>query len=240
MVANYVNAYFHGHDHQYVYETRDGIVYQEVPSPSMTGSGFSGIYTEGNHGTYNTIRILPNSGYLRITVAPAQATVEYVSSGNGSANGTVNYTYTIVSNNPTAVSLSSFDASASSGPASILVLAWTTASEVNTAGFNIYRSERADGPYVRINPRLIPTNAEQLSGGKYQYEDTDVVPGKTYYYQLEDIELNGTSTRRTPIAVTVSNTSGVDTGLALGAGLGVGVLLLVGAGAFVVRRNRRA
>ena len=26
-----VSAYFHGHDHQYVYETRDGVVYQEVP-----------------------------------------------------------------------------------------------------------------------------------------------------------------------------------------------------------------
>ena len=42
---NGVSAYFHGHDHQYVYETRDGVVYQEVPSPSMTGSGFSGIYS---------------------------------------------------------------------------------------------------------------------------------------------------------------------------------------------------
>ena len=48
MVDNGVSAYFHGHDHQYVYETRDGIVYQEVPSPSMTGAGFSGIYTEGD------------------------------------------------------------------------------------------------------------------------------------------------------------------------------------------------
>ena len=31
MVENGVSAYFHGHDHQYVYETRDGIVYQESP-----------------------------------------------------------------------------------------------------------------------------------------------------------------------------------------------------------------
>ena len=95
MVDYGVSAYFHGHDHQYVYETRDGIVYQEVPSPSISGSGFSGIYTQGNHGTYNTIKILPNSGYLRITVAPDKATVAYVSSGNYSANGTVNYTYNI-------------------------------------------------------------------------------------------------------------------------------------------------
>ena len=94
MVANGVSAYFHGHDHQYVYETRDGIVYQEVPSPSMSGSGFGGIYTEGDYGTYRTIEMLPNAGHLRITVAPAQATVEYVRSNQTG----VSHTYTILPN----------------------------------------------------------------------------------------------------------------------------------------------
>jgi hypothetical protein len=94
MVENGVSAYFHGHDHQYCYETRDGIVYQEVPSPSMSGSGFSGIYTEGNHGTYNTIKDLPNSGHLRITLTPELATVDYIASSSGS----VNYSYTIEPN----------------------------------------------------------------------------------------------------------------------------------------------
>jgi len=96
MVENGVSAYFHGHDHQFVYETRDGIVYQEVPSPSMSGSGFSGIYTEGDHGSYNTIRILPNSGHLRVTITPAQATVDYVRSNQTG----VSYTYTIEPNTP--------------------------------------------------------------------------------------------------------------------------------------------
>ncbi len=97
-VANGVSAYFHGHDHQYVYETRDGVVYQEVPSPSLGGSGFSGIYTEGATATYNTIEILPNNGYLRLNVAPAQTTVEYVTSNDTSKN--VQYTYTILPNTP--------------------------------------------------------------------------------------------------------------------------------------------
>ena len=90
MVANGVSAYFHGHDHQYVYEkTDDGIVYQEVPSFSMTG--FNGIYSEGDHDTFNTVRILPSPGHLRVTVTPTQATVDYISSS--STSGTVNYTY---------------------------------------------------------------------------------------------------------------------------------------------------
>ena len=97
MAANGVSAYFHGHDHQYVYEkTDDGIVYQEVPSPSMTGSGFSGIYSEGDHGTFNTIEMLPNPGHLRVTVSPTQASVDYISSS--STLGTINYTYTIAPN----------------------------------------------------------------------------------------------------------------------------------------------
>jgi hypothetical protein len=91
MKAYGISAYFHGHDHQYVYETRDGIVYQEVPSPSMTGSGFSGIYTLGDHGDYNTIAMYPNAGHLRVTVTPTGATVDYVRSNTTG----VSYTYTI-------------------------------------------------------------------------------------------------------------------------------------------------
>jgi hypothetical protein len=91
MLENGVSAYFHGHDHQFVYEKRDGIVYQEVPSPSLSGSGFGGIYTVGNYSDYQTIAIQPNSGHLRITIDPAQATVEYVRSNQSG----VTYTYTI-------------------------------------------------------------------------------------------------------------------------------------------------
>ena len=91
-----VSAYFHGHDHQYVYEKRDGIVYQEVPSPGTAVSAFSGVYTEGDHGTYNTIKMLSNSGHLRIAVNPTQTTVDYISAA--STSGTVNDSYTIAPN----------------------------------------------------------------------------------------------------------------------------------------------
>jgi Calcineurin-like phosphoesterase len=91
MVQNGVSAYFHGHDHQFVYEKLDGVVYQEMPSPSMSGSGFAGIYSESDP---YTIKILPDSGHLRITVTPSQATVEYVRSNTTG----VSYAYTI---NPT-------------------------------------------------------------------------------------------------------------------------------------------
>ena len=97
-VENGVSAYFHGHDHQYVYETRDGVVYQEVPSAGGMGSGFTGIYTEGTFtdflGEYSTIKqILTGTGHLRISVTPTEATVYYIAAAGG-----VNYTYTIAPN----------------------------------------------------------------------------------------------------------------------------------------------
>ncbi|MBQ7364395.1 MAG: IPT/TIG domain-containing protein [Clostridia bacterium] len=43
------------------------------------------------------------------------------------------------------------------------------------AGFNVYRSTSADGSFVKINTRLIP-------GTIREYVDTDVEPGKEYFY----------------------------------------------------------
>ena len=96
-VENGVSAYFHGHDHQYCYEKRGGVVYQEVPSDgSMTA--FSGIYTEGDHGDYNTINQITANGHLRITVGSDHATVDLILST--STSGTVNYSYDIAPSAP--------------------------------------------------------------------------------------------------------------------------------------------
>jgi len=85
--------------------------------------------------------------------------------------------------------------------ASVVVVEWTTESEVDMAGFNLYRSDSPDGPYVKVNATLIPGASDPLLGGKYAYTDTNVVAGQTYYYKLEDIELDGTTTLHGPIEV---------------------------------------
>jgi hypothetical protein len=93
MVDNGVSAYFHGHDHQYAYEVRDGIVYQSLPRPT-TGLDFN-YYSESNP---YTIKVLPSPGHLRVTVTPDEATVEYIKT----STGTSNYTYTISPSSPSA------------------------------------------------------------------------------------------------------------------------------------------
>jgi hypothetical protein len=71
---------------------------------------------------------------------------------------------------------------------------WSTASELNTAGFNLYRGETKDGPFTRINADLIPASPDPLIGGSYVFTDTAVSGGHTYYYQLEDVETSGAAT----------------------------------------------
>ena len=48
MIDNQVSAFFHGHDHQYGYELRDGIVYQAMPSAGFSGAGFNIYCGTGN------------------------------------------------------------------------------------------------------------------------------------------------------------------------------------------------
>lgn len=87
LIDNKVSAVFHGHDHQYAYEKRDGIVYQELPSGGFPGNGFNLYQT----GVGYTIKALPSPGHLRVTVTPTQATVDYIATSGGG----INYTYTI-------------------------------------------------------------------------------------------------------------------------------------------------
>ena len=84
---------------------------------------------------------------------------------------------------------------------SVVFVEWATESEVDTAGFNVYRSESAEGPYTRINYELVPASPDPILGGRYVYTDTNVVAGQTYYYKLEDVELGGATALHGPIEV---------------------------------------
>ncbi len=79
---------------------------------------------------------------------------------------------------------------------------WSTETEMNTAGFNLYRSESADGPFdVKVNEQLIAPATDPLTGGKYQYVDKTARAGVTYYYRLEEVERNGSANNFGPISV---------------------------------------
>lgn len=77
---------------------------------------------------------------------------------------------------------------------------WNTETEMNTAGFNVYRGESPDGPFdVKVNAELIPPSPDPLSGGKYSLLDRSARPGVTYYYQLQEVEKTGEVSFHGPI-----------------------------------------
>ena len=82
-----------------------------------------------------------------------------------------------------------------------VVVEWSTATELDTAGFNLYRSMAEDGPFEQANDLLIPSSPDPLTGGDYEFVDQNVAPGVTYFYQLEEVEYNGATQRFDPIQV---------------------------------------
>lgn len=99
LVDTKASAFFHGHDHLYCKQDKDGIVYQEVPQPSHPGGNAAVTAAAGG---YVSGTILPSSGHLRVKVAPDKMTVEYVRAVLPTAetptlkNGSVADSYTIV------------------------------------------------------------------------------------------------------------------------------------------------
>ena len=72
------------------------------------------------------------------------------------------------------------------------IIAWTTESETNNAGFFIKRSQHRDGELKIINATLIPSAGTTHEQQSYTYTDTTAVPNVVYYYQLECVSVDGT------------------------------------------------
>lgn len=79
-------------------------------------------------------------------------------------------------------------------PASVTVQ-WNTETELNTAGFNLYRSELDQDDYVIVNDILIDSEGSAVSGASYVFVDNTVEAGKTFYYLLEEIQNDGKANR---------------------------------------------
>ncbi len=95
---------------------------------------------------------------------------------------------------PLPVSLSSFRPvrDASTGHVEI---SWVTQSELNNAGFNILRSESKTGEFAVINTKgLIAGHGTTSEKHVYTYTDTAAKPNAVYYYQIEDVSMDGVRT----------------------------------------------
>ena len=103
---------------------------------------------------------------------------------------------------PTPVELSDFEATSMPGA---ILLTWSTAFEFQHLYFNVHRSTRTEGDYVRVNIQPIEPPPP------YRFLDTGVKPGTTYFYLLEALDRSGGTQRFGPLTARVegSQTSGL-------------------------------
>jgi len=122
----------------------------------------------------------------------------------------------------------------------MVIVEWTTESEFNLAGFNVYRSDEPQGSFLRLNDTLIPASPDPVVRGSYVYTDTTVIAGVTYYYKLEDVELDGNSTKHGPIELAAEGETGSHLDVAKSVALVILVGLLLTAGLTAMATRSRA
>ncbi len=98
------------------------------------------------------------------------------------------------------VTMSSFTATAMSQ--TLINLQWTTESETNILGFNVYRSDDSEITHaLKLNASFIEgTNTSTQH--TYQFADSEFEPNSTYYYWVESTELDNSSSFYGPVSVT--------------------------------------
>jgi hypothetical protein len=51
----------------------------------------------------------------------------------------------------------------------------------------------------------MPQSPDSSAGSVYEFVDESVVPGATYWYWLEDVDVHGVATRHGPVSATVES-----------------------------------
>ncbi len=76
---------------------------------------------------------------------------------------------------------------------------WATASEVENFGYDVYRGDAEEGPFVRLTAKPIPGAGTSDEPHKYAYVDKDIDPTKDYWYYVESVSYSGVRERFTPV-----------------------------------------
>lgn len=68
---------------------------------------------------------------------------------------------------------------------------WATESQDNVYGFNVMRADSDGGPFRKINRSVIPGEGTTNLPKSYCYLDNTAERGKTYWYYIEEVTLDG-------------------------------------------------
>ncbi|HET9315504.1 MAG TPA: DUF1573 domain-containing protein [Vicinamibacteria bacterium] len=81
-------------------------------------------------------------------------------------------------------------------------LTWNAGHEEQTFGYLIYRADKPEGPYRRVNASIVPV-IEGPPPHRYTYEDREVEAGRSYFYYLESISKTGQKSRLSGVVTKV-------------------------------------
>ena len=94
LVENDVSVVFHGHDHMYIHQERDGLVYQLVPQPGHPSGGTASAKQYG----YLQGDIIEGAGHISVSVKADEVDVQFIrASTDESKNAKVLHSYSIES-----------------------------------------------------------------------------------------------------------------------------------------------
>ena len=83
-----------------------------------------------------------------------------------------------------------------------VVVKWETATEIDNAGFLVYRCDNLSSQCSKVSD-FVPAKGEAATGASYLFIDRDVESGSTYYYYLVDVDTHGSWSVHGPVSVTV-------------------------------------
>ncbi len=78
-------------------------------------------------------------------------------------------------------------------------LKWTTASEVDNFGFEIFRGLSEDGPFEKITTDPLPGAGTTDEPQNYVFVDESIDPSRDYFYYIESISLGGVREQFSPV-----------------------------------------
>lgn len=79
------------------------------------------------------------------------------------------------------------------------VIRWSTASEFDNFGYEVYRGLSETGPFEKINPEIIPGAGTTDLPQSYEFVDSAIETETVYWYYIESVSMSGERKRISPI-----------------------------------------
>ena len=141
-----------------------------------------------------------NNVWTAVEMVGGQATLD-VPAGTVAANNEIELLIGYGKNPTVPVELSSFTATITAQ--NFVQLTWVSQSESNVMGYNVYRNTSDDlSSAINISELIEGTNTSEAH--TYTYLDRELEQSGTYYYWLENVDLDGTMSYYGPVNVVFS------------------------------------